>query len=85
MVIKETMEVLKALEVIGVAAKIIAKDGVSMADLPEAIELLRHIDTFIEAVKGASLIGAELKDIDQAELLTLGTEVFSLVQKIIKA
>lgn len=83
--IKATKEVLEALTVIGIEAKKIAKDGISMADLPEALELFKHIDLFVAAIKDAKLIPSEMKDLDQAEAIELGTKVYLDVKAIIEA
>lgn len=83
--IKNTLEVVEAIKLLGVSGKKIAKDGVNLADLPEAIELLKQLDKIVVAVEGISELGKELQDIDQAELLQLGTAVFGAFKAIKEA
>lgn len=83
--IKNTMEVLAAVEILAVSAKKIAKDGVSLADLPEALELIKHVDEIVAAVEGVDQIPAEIKDVDQAELVAIGAKVFEIVKAIKEA
>jgi hypothetical protein len=80
--IKESKELLEGVKVLAVSAKKIAKDGVSLADLPEALELIKKIDILVEAVKGVDGIDEEVKDLDQAELVELGVAVFDIVKAI---
>lgn len=80
-----TLEVLEAVKLLAVSGKKIAKDGVSLADLPEAVELLKHVDQIVLAAKDAHLIGEEVKDLDQAELIAVGSKVFELVKSIKEA
>lgn len=83
--IKNSMEILEAIELLGVSGKKIAKDGVSLADLPEAIELLKKLDVLMAAIKDAELAVDEAKDLDQAELLQLGTKVYGVIKAIKEA
>jgi len=83
--VKESKELLEGILVLGVSAKKIAKDGVSLADLPEALELLKKVDVLVEAVKGVDAIGEEVKDLSQEELIELGLKVFSVVKAIKEA
>ncbi len=82
MKIDQTLEVLAAVELLAVAGKKVAKDGLSLADLPEALELLKHLDVLVAAVKGADEVVAEIKDLDQGELIVLGTKVVEIVKAI---
>ena len=83
--LKGTKEVLEAVKILAVSGKKIAKDGISLADLPEAVELIKHIDELILAAKDAHLVGSELKDLDQAELIELGSLLWSTVKEIKEA
>lgn len=81
--IKETKEALKAIEILAVG-------GIKMVKAPEmgekitiALDVIKEADKVIEGVKGIELIDDEVKDIDQAELLELGTIAYSLVKKIV--
>lgn len=80
-----TLNVLSAIELVAVKAKKISKDGVNLADLPEALELLKHLDEIILAAKEVKEIEGEIKDIDQAELILVGSKLFSVVKAIKEA
>ncbi len=83
--IKNTLEVLDAVELLAVQGKKIAKDGISLADLPEAIELVKHVDVIVAAVEDAKEVVDEAKDLDQAELIQIGSRVVALVKAIKEA
>lgn len=83
--IKNTLEIVKAVEVLGVEAKKIAKDGVSLTDLPEALELIKQVDVIVAAVKDAKVAVDEVKELDQAELIQLGSAVYSAFKAIKEA
>ncbi len=83
--IKNSLEIVEAIKVLGVEGKKIAKDGVNLADLPEALELIKKIDVFIAAFKDAELVGAEVKDLDQAELIQLGAALYDVFKSIKEA
>lgn len=80
--IKSSLEVVAAVKLLGVEAKKISKTGLNAASIPEAVVLLSHIDVIITAVKDASLVGAEIKDLDQAELVILGSALWDAVKAI---
>ena len=80
--IKESLELLAAVELAAVAGIEIAKDGIGADDLPKALELFKHSEVLIEGVKGLALVDDEIKDLDQAELLQLGAVAFALVKKV---
>lgn len=64
--IKESMEVLVAVETTCDAIVKSAEDGkLSLVDLRHAVAPAKAV---VEAVRGRDQIGAELKDIDEAEL-----------------
>lgn len=83
--IQNALEIVKAIEVLGVSAKHIAKDGVNLADLPEALELIKKVDLFVAAVKDAGLVVGEVKDLDQMELIELGTKIYGAFKAIKEA
>jgi hypothetical protein len=83
--IKESKELLAGVELAAVAGIEIAKDGLGVEDISKALELIKKSDVLIEAVKGIDGIDEEIKDLDQAELIELGTIAFSLVKKIVAA
>jgi hypothetical protein len=78
--IKETLEFLESVEVLVVEGKKIAKDGVSLADIPEALELFKKLDVIIAGGKDADKIyKEELKELDQSELIQIGAKVFEVI------
>lgn len=79
---KETLELLAAIELVAVSGIEIAKDGVNAADLPKAIELIKKFDTIVEGAKGLDKLDDEIKDIDQAELIALGSALFTTFKAI---
>ncbi len=79
--LKETLELVKAVELLAVKAKIIIKDGIGAEDLAPAIELLKEINVILEGVKGADEAVGELKDLDQEELVSLGLALFAAYKK----
>lgn len=83
--IQGSLEFVAAVQLLGVEGKKIAKDGVNLADLPEALELLKHIDSLIAAAKDFHEVGSELKDIDQAEAAQLGFALFAAFKAIKEA
>lgn len=81
--ILEMLEVIAGLELVGVAgAKIMADGQVNTSDFGTVVSLLTEFNVLVEAVKGANEIVAEAKDLDQAELLELGTRIYEVVRKI---
>jgi hypothetical protein len=83
--IKESKELLAGIELLAISGIEIAKDGLDVSDIAKALELIKKIDVILEAVKGIDGLDEEIKDLDQAELIELGTIGFSLVKKIISA
>ena len=80
--IKGSLELVNAVKILAVSGKKIAKDGISLADIPEAVELIKHIDDLMSAIKDFHLIAGEAKDLDQAELIALGSAIWSAVKEI---
>lgn len=80
--IKASKELIAAIKLLAVEAKKISKDGINLADIPEALVLLSHLDVVLKAAKDFHDVGAELKDIDQAELIELGSDIYSAFKEI---
>lgn len=81
--IKEILEVLSGLKVVGVAAAGILGDGkLSVADIEKFIKLATSFDVLKDAVEGADEVVREAKDLDQSESVVLLAAVFSLVKAI---
>jgi len=83
--IKECLEMLDGLELLSVKGLEIAKDGLELNDIPKALEVFKQYEVLVAAVKGSGEILAEVKDIDQAELMELGARVLGMVKKIKEA
>jgi hypothetical protein len=81
--IKESLEFLDGIKVVGVTVADILKDGkVNLADLPKLLPLLQNVSVLVEAAKGVKEIPAEAKDLSEAELIQLGAKVFEIVRAI---
>ena len=80
--IQGSLEFVAAVKLLAVEGKKIAKDGINLADIPEALVLLNHLDLVLKAAKDFHEVGAELKDIDQAELIQLGSALYEAFQEI---
>lgn len=83
--IKESLELVAGIELVTVSTLDIAKDGLGADDIPKALELVKKSDVIVEAVKGIDLVDDEVKDLDQAELIQLGTATFAMIKKIVAA
>lgn len=82
---KETLELIKALELVAVKGIEIAKGGIDATDISKALELIKQFDVIVEGVKGLDKIDDEVKAIDQAKLIEAGVAVFGLVKAIKEA
>ena len=83
--VKNTLEVIAAVELLGVAGKQIAKDGIAIDDLPKALELLKKYDVLVAAVDGIGEVVDEAKDIDSAEAVVIVTALMATIKKIKEA
>lgn len=82
--LKESLELVKAIDLLATKGIEISKGGIGAEDIGPAIEVLKQINVLIEGFKGLGGIPAEMKDLDEAEMLQLGSAVFG-VYKDIKA
>ena len=81
--IKDTMEMLKALDVLAeFTGRVLADGKINGADLAAAVSLFQKFDVFSDAFMGVKNIDDEIKDLDQAEMLQLATAAYKLVKKI---
>lgn len=84
--IKETLEVLKALDLLGdFVAKLFADGQVNSADFVHIVSLIKDFDSFSDAVSDADMISDELKDLSSDEVMELGMKAYNIVKKIVKA
>ena len=81
--LKETLELVKSIEILGKATKKILADGkVNFSDAPAALELIKEIEPIIEGFKGLNQLDDEVKDLDEQELVQLGLAVFNTYKSI---
>ena len=81
--IKETLELLDGVELLAVTGVAIAADKkVSASDLTHIVNLAKNAGVLVEAVKGIGELPAEVKDIDQQELMQLGMKAFEMAKSI---
>jgi hypothetical protein len=81
--IKESLEFVKGIELVGVVTKKVTADGkVNGEDIKHGLEIVTNAQVLIEAVKDIDLIDDEMKDLDEAELIQLGTATFMAIKAI---
>lgn len=81
--LKNTLELLKALGFLTeVTGEVLADGKVNLKDLKSVPKLLENYKLFVDAVKEVNLVGKELKDLSEAEMLILAKEVFVLLQTL---
>lgn len=84
--LKETNEILDALELISqTVVKSLADGKIGVDDLVNLADLARNLDVLMAGVRNADDAVAELKDLDETELLTLVVRVFGIVKGIAKS
>lgn len=80
--IKESLELLASLEILGVAGVKIAKDGVGPEDLQEGLNLLARSGEVAKGFVGLGEVDDEMKDLDDAELIQLGSAAWKLFKSV---
>ena len=83
--VKETVELLEGMGAAAALIKKIAKDGLSVSDLVYLKELSDSLPEFKAAVEGADEIPAELKELDESEVLQIIGTIYSQAKKINEA
>lgn len=83
--IKETSEMIDAVEKIAVAGMKISKGGIGMDDLVHLVALAKEMDQLMEGFKGIGMIDDEIKDLDQVEIMALVTKMYGMVKAILDA
>jgi hypothetical protein len=83
--VKNIVEVLNAIELLGVAGKQIAKDGIAIDDLPKALELVKKYQVILDAVNDVELVIDEAKELDSAEAILLVSKLMSVIKNIKEA
>lgn len=80
--IKEIIEMLEGVAVVGEAAADIAKDGIKVDDISKVIELAKKHEVIVNAIKGADQIPAEAKDLTLEEAQALIAKVIEVAMRI---
>ena len=83
--VKNIIEVLDAVKVIGIPVKAALKDGISSADLPQLLEIVKKYQVLLDAVEGIKDVATEAKDIDSAEVTIIIAKVLEVVKAIKEA
>jgi len=84
--LKDTLEYFTALELIVDQYAAIVEDGeFNWDDASHFIKLITEWKVFANAIKDSGNVGAELKDLDEAEVLQVGLRAFHLVKKLSKS
>ena len=83
--VKETKEVLAAIRLLAVGILQIKKDGISFADAPQIVDVVRKYQVVIDGLKDAKLAVEEIKDLDSVEAAELFAQVMGLVNDVKKA
>ena len=81
--IKESMEFLAGVEVLGVTGKKVLADGkVNAADIPHVFGLIQNLGVLNAAVQGVDQIPKEAKDYSSDELQAIGAKVLAVMAAI---
>ena len=83
--VKNIIEVLEAVKVIGVPAKQALKDGVDASDLPKLLEVVKKYQVLVDAIDGVGEVVEEAKDIDSQEAVQVVLKAFEVVKSIKEA
>lgn len=83
--VKNIIEVLEAVKVIGVPVKQALKDGVDASDLPKLLEIVKKYQSLIDAVDNIGEIVEEAQDIDSQEAVLVVMKAFEVVKAIKEA
>ena len=83
--IKESLEVLAMLKVVGVAAAKVGSDhDVNMADIKHLVELAKKFSVIHKGVEDIDKVMVELKDLDKGETMELGSASYDLIKEVYK-
>jgi hypothetical protein len=81
--VKECLELLEGVKVVGVAVKKVLADGkVSVGDLPVLVEVLGKFSVLVDSVQGLDQVPAEFKDLSADEANQLLAKVLELITVI---
>ncbi len=81
--VKETLEVLKAVELVAVSVAEVFKDGkVTIADLPTLANLAKNSQIVAAGIEGADKVPTEIKDLSQEEIIQIVGAAYALVAAV---
>ena len=80
--IAEIKELLMAVKILGVTGKKVAKDGISVQDIPAIVEMFKKFDVLLEGFNDLPEAIKEVKDLDQMEVMQIITELFAIFKAI---
>ena len=80
--IEETLELLEGMGTAAALIKKIVKDGLSPALILRLKEIADAMPVFKDAVDGAEDIPAELKDLDEAEVVQIIGSIYAQAKKL---
>lgn len=81
--INELQELLDGIKLLSISgARIMANGKIDAGDLSVVIQLLTKAEELKESFTGLKEIPSEVKDLDEAELIQLGSFVFALVKDV---
>lgn len=83
--VKNIIEVLEAIEAVGVPAKQALKNGLDVNDLPKLLELVKKYQVLIDAVDNIAEVVDEAKDIDSQEAVQVVLKAFQVAKSIKEA
>jgi len=80
--IKEILELLEALKLLGVTIAEASKDGFDLGDFSKVLDLVKDYQVLLEGFKGLGDIGGEFKDLKIDEALIIGEKTFEIYKAI---
>lgn len=81
--LKESLEMVKGVSLLLEGIMEVMADGkIGFDDATVLLELAKKYEVFTVAVKDAGLIPAELKDLDETEIVALGLAIYPLLKKM---
>lgn len=83
--IKQTLELLVALEILAVAGKKITQDGINLSSLQHLMALSSDLDKIVDGFKDVNEIPKELGDLDEAEVMQIIAKLYSISKAISEA
>jgi copper homeostasis protein CutC len=84
--IAETLELMEGLKIAAVSMAKIAKDKkVNAEDLVHLVELASEFEVMVKAFNNLSEVPEELKDLDENEIVSLITKIYSIGNEVKKA